>query len=141
MVIEKHVTIALGELGQSEIPGDEDNPRISEYLKSVNQGSDDEIPWCGAFINWCLEKAGYSGTKSGLAKSYLNWGYKIDTPILGAIAVFDRGKYKWQGHVGIYLDEDKYYIYIISGNVDNKVCIRAMSKSKLIEYRWSSEFI
>jgi len=70
--------IANNELGQKEIKGEEDNPRIVEYLNEVNLGtnehSNDEIAWCSAFVNWVMKKAGYDNTGSGLARSWLNWG-------------------------------------------------------------------
>ena len=140
MKIGKHLIIALGELGQEEIPGDEDNPRISEYLATVNLGSDDEIPWCAAFVNWCLEQSGVKGTKRPNAKSYLNWGYHIGDPMPGCVCVFQRGDKGWQGHVGFYLDSDKYSIYLLGGNQSDKVCIRKYSIDRFISARWSPEF-
>ena len=141
MDIPKHLIIALAELGQQEIEGEEDNPRISEYLNSVNLGADDEIPWCAAFVNWCLEKSGAAGTKKANAKSYLNWGYHIADPIPGCVCVFDRGTQKWQGHVGFYLDSDDNYIYLLGGNHGNKVSIRRYRIDKFLTARWSSEFV
>jgi len=139
--INKHVIVALQEMGEKEIPGEEDNPRISEYLATVDQAPDDEIPWCAAFINWSLEQAGFKGSGKANAKSYLAWGYDIKVPIVGAIVVFDRGQYEWQGHVGIYMDETKNYIYVLSGNQNNRVSIRPYKKDKWRAYRWSSEFV
>jgi len=139
--IYPHLQIALQELGVKEVAGDGDNPRIVEYLKSVEMRADDEIPWCAAFVNWCLEQSGCAGTKRPNAKSYLSWGYSIKEPVPGAIVVFDRGKYKWQGHVGFFLDQTKSYVYLIGGNQENKVSVRPYDKRKLEGYRWSSEFI
>jgi len=141
MQIDKHLIIALGEIGQKEIAGVMSNDRISDYLRSVNMRADDEIAWCAAFVNWCLEQAGMVGTKMPNAKSYLNWGYNINVPLPGAVVVFDRGKQKWQGHVGFFLDETPSYVYLLGGNQQDKVSIRPYSKDRLEGYRWSSEFI
>jgi uncharacterized protein (TIGR02594 family) len=141
MTIYEHLVIALGEMGEKEVPGVGDNPRIVEYLRSVDMRADDEIPWCAAYVNWCLEEAGYKGTGKANAKSYLNWGYAISHPVPGAIVVFDRGIYKWQGHVGFFLDETPSYVYLLGGNQQNKVSVRAYGKERLVGYRWSSEFI
>jgi len=141
MKINDHLIIALNEIGVKEISGSDYNPRIAEYLKSVQMRADDEIPWCAAFVNWCLEQAGCKGTQRPNAKSYLNWGYDIKEPVPGAIVVFDRGKYKWQGHVGFFLDMTPSYVYLLGGNQQNKVSIRPYDKRRLKGYRWSSEFI
>jgi len=86
------------------------NPRILEYIttfgylgdidhkvkekktgKKVASGkkmSDvDETPWCACFVNWCLIKAGQPRGPSARAKDWLDYGTKITTPRLGAIAV------------------------------------------------------
>jgi len=139
--VNKHIIIALREIGEKEILGELDNPRISEYLATVNMAGDDEIPWCAAFVNWVLKEAGIGGTNRANAKSYLTWGYEINDPILGAICVFHRGSKSWQGHVGISIDETKSYIYILSGNQEDRVSVRPYRKNKLAGIRWNSEFI
>ena len=48
------VLTAFAELGEDEVAGTAFNPRIAEYLSTVNQPADDEIPWYAAFVNWCL---------------------------------------------------------------------------------------
>ena len=140
MDIDQHLIIALGELGQKEAPGDEDNPRISEYLKTVGMGGSDEIPWCAAYVNWCLVNSKVEGTGKPNAKSFNNWGFDIQAPRPGAITVFHRGSQAWQGHVGFFLDQTTSYVYLLGGNQENKVCLRPYSKSRLVGYRWSSEF-
>ena len=52
---------ALGELGQREVPGGGDNPRIVEYQASCVAASHaaslgDESPWCSAYANWCMDR-------------------------------------------------------------------------------------
>lgn len=141
MRIYPHLLIALSELGQAEIPGDKDNPRISEYLATVGMPGDDEIAWCSAFVNWCLKQADISGTGKPNAKSFLQWGYQTPGFKPGAVAVFNRGNQEWMGHVGFCLDETPSWLYILGGNQNDRVSIRPYSKSKLVSYRWSSEFI
>lgn len=140
--------IADKEYGVVEIPGAQHNPRVVEYLQSVtNIGptwrSMDETPWCSAFVNWCVEKAGYVGTKSALSTSWLKWGKKIDKPVKGCIAVFLREG--GGGHVGFYWDEtptlSETYIRILGGNQEHMeteiggVNLRHYKKSKLLGYR------
>ncbi len=86
------LAIALAEKGIHEFPGNADNPRIVEYLHSTNLDApswdEDKIAWCSVFMNWCIEKAGYEGTDSAWAKSWLNWGKDIKKPVVGCVAVF-----------------------------------------------------
>lgn len=140
--------IADKEYGVIEFPGKEHNPRVIEYLQTVtNIGptwrSRDETPWCSAFVNWCVEKAGYAGTKSALSTSWLKWGRKIDKPIKGCIAVFSREG--GGGHVGFYFDEtvtqSETYIRILGGNQEHMgtdigaVNLKHYLKSRLLGYR------
>jgi len=128
--------VAFREVGQSEINGSDDNPRIREYHAAVDgQELADEIPWCSSFVNWCLESCGFKGTGSRLARSFENWGASIDTPLPGCIAVFKRGSKSWQGHVAIYLYETPKSIVVIGGNQSNSVNVQAYSREKLIGYR------
>ena len=108
--------IALKEMGVEEVPGPMGNLRILEYLASTTIGKDlaesDETPWCSAFANYCVERAGVQGTNSAWARSWLKWGREWGTglmtlaldgrsvvPPAGAICVFERGS---GGHVGFF---------------------------------------
>ena len=71
--------IALKELESTvrEVEGSADNSRILDYLRTTdypNVGLHDEVPWCSAFVNWCLKEAGIEGTNSAAALSWLSWG-------------------------------------------------------------------
>jgi uncharacterized protein (TIGR02594 family) len=141
------MSIADKEYGVIEFPGKPNNPRVLEYLATVtNIGptwrSQDETAWCSAFVNWCVEKAGYVGTKSALSTSWLKWGQKIDKPVKGCIAVFSRDG---GGHCGFYIDEtptlSETYIRILGGNQDHMetgigaVNLTYYLKSRLLGYR------
>lgn len=142
------LAIASREIGVFEIPGKEHNPRILEYLQTITNIGDtwksaDETPWCSAFVNWCVEKAGYVGTRSAISASWLTWGRKIDKPIKGCITIFSRENRG--GHVGFYWDETptmtETYIQILGGNQENLeteiggVNLKYYRKSRLLGYR------
>jgi uncharacterized protein (TIGR02594 family) len=138
------MAIAEQEMGVSEIPGSENNPRVLEYLRSTTNlskaaTSKDETPWCSAFVNWCLEKTGYERTKNALARSWLSWGQPITTPRRGCIVVFQREK-KF-GHVGFYLEETETHVKVLGGNQQNletkifEVSEKYYPKSELLGYR------
>ena len=81
------MAIANSEIGVKEYPGNGENPRIVEYLRSTTLSAPfsarDETPWCSGFVNWCVEKSGYAGTDSAWARSWLNWGSTITKPRRG----------------------------------------------------------
>jgi uncharacterized protein (TIGR02594 family) len=130
--------------GIHEIPGIENSPQVLEYLQSTSNldrasKSKDETPWCSAFVNWCLKKAGYEGTNSALARSWLKWGQPISVPRRGCIVVFTR-ETKF-GHVGFYIGETKTHIKVLGGNQQNletqiyEVSEKDYPKSELLGYR------
>ncbi len=131
--------IALAEEGIKEFPGNDDNPRIIEYLKSTNlrapYNSRDETPWCSAFANWCIERAGYEGTDSAWARSWASWGKNLPTPRRGCIVVFTRPPNPAEGHVGFYFGETSTQIKVLGGNQSDAVNVKGYAKSRLIGYR------
>jgi uncharacterized protein (TIGR02594 family) len=128
--------IALAEQGVKEYPGDGDNPRIVEYLRSTTleapMRNNDETAWCSAFVNWCIERAGYEGTDSAWAKSWLNWGKKIDKPRRGCVVIFTR---VGGGHVGFYMGATKTTITVLGGNQSDEVNQSSQSRANLLGYR------
>jgi uncharacterized protein (TIGR02594 family) len=145
-MIPIHLSIALNEIGVTEIPGAGNNARIAEYLKSVGLPGIDKIPHCAAFANWVVEGGDYSdttgvpGTESGLARSFLNWGYSINKPKLGCIVVLKRGTDPRKGHVGFYLDHSRGFIRILGANQGDRVGVNAYSGLRLLSYRWHSKW-
>ena len=140
--IPSWLAIALKEVGQKEISGAEHNPRIIEYIASVNPNlvsEGDELPWSTFFINWVMFKAGIQGTRSGAGHSWLQWGTELKTPKPGAVAVFQRPNQPQAAHACLYVGDAGDQIICLSGNVSNSVQVSAMSKSNLIGYRWPKD--
>lgn len=79
---------AEAELRVAEVAGSTDNQRILEYLATTTYGGTlhDEVPWCSAFVNWCLKQAGLTGTNSAAASSWMHWGQMLPEPRLGCLA-------------------------------------------------------
>lgn len=118
--------IARGYMGEEEIPGPQHNPQVLEFLYSTTlDGPDrerDETPWCSAFVNFCVEKAGFPGTGSAWARSWLNWGMEADwdAVVVGSIVVLKRGANS--GHVGFFVDSDGEQVLLLGGNQGDRVC-------------------
>jgi len=130
--------IASGELGVKEYSGKfNNNPRIIEYHKTTSLGaSEDEVSWCAAFVGWCLIKAGYTSTKSALARSYINWGVALSAPRFGAVVVFRRGNNPTFGHVAFVQKFDANYIYCLGGNQSDSVKVSRFPRSSVLGFRW-----
>lgn len=132
------MNVAKAETGQKEVPGEaENNPRVLEYLATCGaKYKTDETPWCSAFANWAMIRAGKQGTNSALARSWLKWGEPIDEPRYGCVVVFKRGTSNWQGHVGFFVRTEGDKILVLGGNQSNTVSIAPRAKSDLLGYRW-----
>ena len=89
--------------------------------------------WCADFINFILRRTGHTTTNSRAAKSFLDYGKRIDSPRVGAIVVLQRGRNN--GHVGIVRGTDGAgNIIVISGNHGNKVWESPYPKSRVLGY-------
>jgi uncharacterized protein (TIGR02594 family) len=89
--------------------------------------------WCADFMNLVLRKSGLKATGSRAARSYLQYGTKIDEPRVGAIAIFTRGKNS--GHIGIVRGTDgNGNPIIVSGNHGNKVAESVYPKARVLAY-------
>ncbi|HEX8481437.1 MAG TPA: TIGR02594 family protein [Allosphingosinicella sp.] len=118
--------------------GPEDHPRILEYLATCNdleegEAERDSTPWCSAFVNWCLARAGFGGTDSGWARTWAEWGEPIERPRLGAVAVWARGRKSpgepvVTGHVGFLAEDLGDSLIVLGGNQSDCVCLKAYPK-------------
>ena len=88
------LTVAKKEMGVEEIKGPKRDPNVMAYIASTSGATedmqDDKVPWCSAFVNWCMSKAGYEGTKSLMAISWkILWkdGKDVGKPAYGAIGI------------------------------------------------------
>jgi len=141
------LAIAQAEIGVKEFPGDADNPRIVEYLRSTNLGapssSQDETSWCSGFVNWCIERAGYEGTDSAWARSWLKWGKDAgEDPPIGAIVVLQRPPDPTSGHVGFLVEKpslavpvEQRAIGVLGGNQSDSVRVSRYPAARLLGYR------
>lgn len=135
------LTKAFSFLDIKELKGSATNPIITAFYKDcgVQTIHDDETPWCAAFVGAILERSRIQSTKSLMARSYLNWGQRLQDPVIGALAIFKRGNSQTQGHVGFVVGQTSQKIFILGGNQSDAVTIAAYSKSQLLGVRWPNE--
>ena len=122
-------------LGANE---NDQNALIREFLADGGVDLDPAVTaWCAAFVNSVLAQNGIDGTKSNLARSFLDWGEKTETPAEGDIVVLSRGRRDgWKGHVGLFQGFDENGdILMLGGNQSDRVSIKAYPKERLLGYR------
>jgi uncharacterized protein (TIGR02594 family) len=133
----KWYAIAWGERGVKEVVGPGSNPRIIEYQRAAKWSPDnDDIPWCSTFVNWVMREAGVPRTELANARSWLDWGVKLNAPRRGCVVVLKRGTSPTSGHVAFYVGDAGDRIRLLGGNQDNQVKISNYRKSDVLSYRW-----
>ena len=127
----KWMPIAKAEMGihENSAPG-KHNKRIIEYhAVTTLKATTDETPWCSSFVNWVVKQAGYKGTDSALAKSWLDWGKKINKPKEGAIVIIRRKSKRLDAatgsstgyHVAFFVRKTTTHITLLGGNQRDSV--------------------
>ena len=97
--------------------------------------------WCADFMNFVLKRAGGKGTQSRAARSFLDYGRKLDGPRVGAIAIFSR-KGPNSGHVGVVRGTDgQGNPIIVSGNHSNEVRQAVYPKAHVLAYVMPPQYV
>jgi uncharacterized protein (TIGR02594 family) len=131
----KWMQVARDEIGQAEGGPDSSNPRIEAYHATTQGGVEpDSVPWCSSFVNFCVEQAGFQGTKSKSARSWLEWGVEAAEFVPGCIVVLQRGQPP-KGHVGFYVGRESSRIRLLGGNQGDKVSIASYDADRVIGRR------
>jgi uncharacterized protein (TIGR02594 family) len=101
------------------------NPLISEFIKPAggSSGENDVIPWCAAFVNFCIQRNGGNGSDSVSSQSFMAPSFsRVDHPEEGDLAVFTcytmtSGADMGLGHVAFFR---RFYrdgqIVVVGGN-------------------------
>ena len=108
---------------------------VSEARRWIGSNpTDRNTLWCARFMNFVLERSGFTGTGSDAASSFASYGRRVSGPQVGAIAVMTRGKNG--GHVGIVsgIDEHGNPIVISGNNYGRKVGESVYSRSRIYAY-------
>lgn len=106
------------------------NPLILRFFltTNINNPAGDTTPWCSAFVNWCLKRAGIPNTADARSLSYLEWGRPVwlkgDSVLptnahRGDVAVFQRKSDPRYGHVGFFKQTSRTepnQVEILGGN-------------------------
>lgn len=118
--------------------------KMLEKMGSFNGESkawwkDDETPWCGLFVGYCL-----GVTKRFVVKEWFrarSWEdtsrmTKLAKPAYGCIVTFTRAG---GGHVGFVVGKDaRGNLMVLGGNQSNGVSIAPFAVSRVTGYYWPS---
>lgn len=141
IVIPGWLLIAESHIGEREVHGSKHNPLILMMWRVLGLPfKNDETPWCAGAMGYCLERAGYRSTRSGMARSYEKYGEECDPDKEGAILVFYRGRKNSPfGHVAMRArakPRAPSVIPALGGNQGDEFCIKQYCRRKLITARW-----
>jgi uncharacterized protein (TIGR02594 family) len=128
--------LAQSQIGVKEAPGAANTLQVIEYFQGAAKL--DSVPWCAAFVGWCLDEAGYRGTGSLMARSYLEWGIKLTKPQRGCVVVFKRGVPP-AGHVGFVDSFNASTVMCLGGNQSDAVTVTRFPRSSVLGFRWPSQ--
>lgn len=123
-------------IGTKEISGVRHEPLILQWWKAIRRGGikTDEVPWCAAFVGAMFEAVGIRSSRFESARSYLDWGVRLQAAQVGCVVVFQR---EGGGHVGFVVGQDKFgRLLVLGGNQGNAVSIAAFPLDRVVGYRW-----
>lgn len=132
------IDIALGEYGVAEFPGDVNNPEVMKYYHETGRTwvSSETTPWCDAFVDWVIMKAGGKPTPGLNARAWLKAREVVETPEQGDVVILWRkSKNSPFGHVGFFIKETDKMVLLLGGNQSNQVKISAYRKDRILGYR------
>lgn len=113
------------DLRQQTPPGQPWNQVIVDFFQAVQnvRAQHDMVPWCAAFVNWCIERVGLRGTRNALAQSFVQHpNYESGwRPAVGSVAVIgayrkDNGDNTGLGHVAFVTQIEENRILGLGGN-------------------------
>ena len=97
--------------------------------------------WCADFMNFVIKNAGAKGAHSRAARSFLEFGKRLDGPRVGAIAILRRGGPQ-NGHVGVVRGTDGQGNQILNyGSSGNMVRQSAYPKEKVLAYVMPPDYV
>lgn len=138
MATKDPVLEALKLYGTAAIPGAQSNPIVLDFFKQAGHPeiSDDDTPWCSAFLNALMRGCGLPYTGSLAARSWLTVGTVETEPKLGDVVIFGVNPPNPAiSHVGMFISKQGNNIWVLGGNQDNRVEIALFKTIHILGYR------
>jgi uncharacterized protein (TIGR02594 family) len=134
-------SIAERFIGLREIVGPLSAPLVLAMLQlDAKWVTDDETPWCSAFVNAVCYLLKLPRSKSLAARSWLSVGVPL-TPNLTSVdigfdvVVLSRAGNPANGHVGFYAGHSGSTVSLLGGNQGNAVSIQAFDRARIVGVR------
>ena len=123
------------------------NPEIEKYFRATIFGpARDDTPWCAAFVSWCMANCGdprvaAGNLRSARAADWINWGFAVGRPAIGAVVVTHPLVTGSSGHVGFLTGVKGGDVTLLAGNQRDQadreaVCERLFTISAVRDFRW-----
>ena len=137
-------SVYRGEIGTEETTGNNDGPRVGEYLRYCGLGEGYE--WCAAFVSWCHGQAGYTEPRNAWAAALFPASKTIDAetanPKAGDVFGIYTPSKRRIGHCGFVDVWDGKWCITVEGNVNNAVVRkRRLAKAIHVVARWQKNEI
>ncbi|WP_262245725.1 CHAP domain-containing protein [Parapedobacter soli] len=116
------------EIGVQEAAGNNDGPRVGQYLHYCGLGEGYE--WCAAFVSWCYGQAGYTEPRNAWAAALfpsqnIIWTnaprLRNQEPKAGDVFGIYVASKKRIAHCGFVDEWDGKWVITVEGNVNNAV--------------------
>jgi hypothetical protein len=110
------VRAAMKEIGVRELTGNNDGPRVEEYLSCVRLKKGQ--PWCAAYVSYIFANAGFARPRSGWSPDLVPKSRLSATALPGNLLGIYFKKEGRIAHVGIIIREDGDYLISAEGNTN-----------------------
>ena len=140
--------LAVRYVGLAEIPGEKDHPFVQWCFSLCGMGleTDDEVPWCSAFMQHPFWELGLERSGSARARSWLKCGMLIDLSLAQPgfdVVVFKRGAKPQPGpevqdapgHAALYDSHGAPLVRVFGGNQGNRAGFAKFPISDILEVR------
>ena len=127
----------LSDYGEKEISGYRANKKILKWIQyHFPRAINDNVAWCSTYLCYKAEELNYFHPNAANARSWLDIGLEVNFPQKGDVVVLWReSRESWKGHVGLFVREDKDYVWLLGGNQSNEVRISKYPKYIVLGYR------
>lgn len=112
------VRFAVMEIGVREFSGRNDGIRVEAYLASADLKKG--LPWCGGFISWVYQQAGYSRPRTGWTPALFPLSRLTKLALPGNLLGVYFPKLKRIGHVGLIEKLDGDWCLSVEGNTNGQ---------------------
>lgn len=128
----------LSHYGLTEVSGPHSHPDIIAMGDELGIKIEDDstFSWCSVSLCYYAKKLGYEQPNSAAARSWLKMPIVVLKPSLGDVVVLWReSKLGWKGHVGLFINWDKDFVWLLGGNQGNSISIAKFTRERILGIR------